>query len=152
MIWVLSQSVDETLALGEQWGRQAQPGWMIGLTGDLGAGKTQLVKGIARGLGVRERIHSPTFALVHEYSSGRLPLRHLDLYRLENQAQLIAAGIEDYFYPRDGVTVVEWIERWRPGEPGAVAGGPRGVKRYRAVRLETAAETARNIGYEDFGP
>ena len=146
----VSHSPEETLALGEQWGRAAQPGWLIGLTGELGAGKTQLVKGIARGLGVRERILSPTFALVHSYASGRLPLFHLDLYRLDTPAQVIGAGLEEYLYPRQGVTVVEWVERWLETPPGQRAPGPRASRRYRQVYLESANETGRRITYEDF--
>jgi tRNA threonylcarbamoyladenosine biosynthesis protein TsaE len=78
MVTFTSHSPEETQALGEAWGREAGKGWIIGLTGDLGAGKTQLVKGIARGLGIKARIQSPTFALVNEYGEGRLPLAHLD--------------------------------------------------------------------------
>src|SRR5260370_13686886 len=107
----ISHSPAETEALGESWGREAQDGWIIGLTGDLGAGKTQLVKGIARGLGIASRVHSPTFTLVNIYSCGRLSLFHLDLYRLETRAQIAPAGLAEYF-PAEGVTVVEWAERW----------------------------------------
>ena len=71
MATFISRSPEETSALGEQWGRDAQPGWVIGLSGDLGAGKTQLVRGIARGIGVTDRVHSPTFALINEYGGGR---------------------------------------------------------------------------------
>src|SRR5213083_1386374 len=98
-----SHSPTETEALGEAWGRAAKPGWVIGLSGDLGAGKTQLVKGLARGLGLTARVHSPTFALVHEYGSGRLPLSHLDLYRLDTKEQIFSAGLAEYLEPK-GVT------------------------------------------------
>src|SRR5512132_1396067 len=104
----ISHSPGDTQALGEAWGRAAQPGWVIGLSGDLGAGKTQLVMGLARGLGVRERILSPTFTLVHEYKTGRLPLFHLDLYRLESPAQVLGAGLEEYLDRPTGVSVIEW--------------------------------------------
>src|SRR5436190_5531213 len=107
-----SRSPDDTLRLGTEWGRQAQIGWVIGLTGDLGAGKTQLVKGIAEGLGISKRIQSPTFTLVRTYTSGRLPLRHLDLYRLDSPAQITGAGLEQYLNAEDGVMVIEWVERW----------------------------------------
>ena len=93
MATFISRSPEETLQLGEQWGSEAPAGSVIGLTGDLGAGKTQLVKGIARGLGVSDRVHSPTFALLHEYRGGRLPLFHLDLYRLETHDQIAGAGL-----------------------------------------------------------
>ena len=101
---LISYSPAETEALGENWGRDAQRGWVIGLSGDLGAGKTQLVKGLARGLGIAARVHSPTFTLVNEYGGGRLRLFHLDLYRLETRAQILGAGLEEYLQP-DGVTV-----------------------------------------------
>jgi tRNA threonylcarbamoyladenosine biosynthesis protein TsaE len=107
----ISHSPAETAALGEQWGRAAASGLVIGLCGDLGAGKTQLVKGLARGLGIAARVHSPTFALVNIYNGGRLTLFHLDLYRLETREQILTAGLEDYLKPK-GVTVVEWAERW----------------------------------------
>src|SRR6185369_10577 len=108
MATLISHNPAETEALGEQWGRDAANGLVIGLTGDLGAGKTQLVKGIARGLGIVSRIQSPTFTLVHEYREGRLPLYHIDLYRLDTQEQVFAAGLEEYFHQTDGLTVVEW--------------------------------------------
>ena len=89
----ISHSPAETQALGEAWGRVAQRGLVIALSGDLGAGKTELVKGIARGLGIAGRVHSPTFTLVNEYGGGRLRLFHLVLYRLETPGQIIAAGL-----------------------------------------------------------
>src|SRR3954463_8057972 len=116
---IISESVAETEALGETWGREAASGLVIGLAGELGAGKTQLVKGIARGLGIRARVHSPTFALLNVYEDGRLPLFHLDLYRLDSAEQIAAAGLEQYLQT-EGVTVIEWVERWFPPEqPGA---------------------------------
>jgi tRNA threonylcarbamoyladenosine biosynthesis protein TsaE len=135
----ISHSPEATAVLGETWGRAAEPGWVIGLTGELGAGKTQLVKGIARGLAVTARVHSPTFTLVTEYSGGRLPLFHLDLYRLETQAQIVAAGLEQYFSP-PGIAVVEWAERWRGKPP----------ERFRRVTIECVSERERLIQYEDF--
>src|SRR3954466_12304334 len=107
----ISHSPGETESLGETWGRTARKGLVIALSGDLGAGKTQLVKGIARGLGITTRVHSPTFTLVNVYTGGRLTLYHLDLYRLETRAQILSAGIEEYLNP-DGVAVIEWAERW----------------------------------------
>ena len=134
------------MALGAAWGRAARAGWVIGLSGDLGAGKTCLVKGIAQGLDVTEPILSPTFALVHQYTSGRMPLYHLDLYRLESVAQIVAAGLEEFLWQRDGVTVVEWITRWgqeaNRAQPGAG---------YRQVTLSTVNERERKIDYDDFG-
>src|SRR2546426_3759432 len=106
MVTFISKSPEETMTLGEQWGRAAPSGQVIGLTGALGAGKTQLVKGIARGLGVTNRVHSPTFTLINEYNGGRLSLFHLDLYRLESRQQIVAAGLEEYFCRPNGVAVV----------------------------------------------
>jgi tRNA threonylcarbamoyladenosine biosynthesis protein TsaE len=140
----ISHSPEETLALGEAWGRAAQSGLVIGLSGDLGAGKTQLAKGIARGLGVTARVHSPTFTLVNEYPGGRLPLFHVDLYRLEDREQVVRAGLADYFCP-NGVSVIEWPEKWfgthAPDRPGG----------YLHVTIEVLGENERRITHEDFG-
>src|SRR5579859_7048959 len=110
MATFISHSPAETQSLGESWGRAAGRGLVIALCGDLGAGKTELVKGIARGLGATVRVHSPTFTLVNEYDGSRLRLFHLDLYRLETPGQIIAAGLEQFLQP-DGVAVIEWAER-----------------------------------------
>jgi len=147
MVTFISHSPAQTTALGEQWGREAQPGWLIGLSGGLGAGKTLLAAGLARGLGVTARVQSPTFALVNEYRDGRLPLFHLDLYRLATRAEIIAAGLELYLDRPAGVAVVEWIERWL--DEGSCPDG-RGVK-FRRVEIKTAGEMDREILYEDFG-
>jgi tRNA threonylcarbamoyladenosine biosynthesis protein TsaE len=85
-------------------------GEILALHGVLGAGKTQLVKGLARGLGFMGEVTSPTFTLVHEYRGGRLPIYHIDLYRIESTAAALPLGIDDYL-PSDGVTVIEWPER-----------------------------------------
>ena len=144
-----SQSPEETIALGEQWGREAKPGWVFALTGDLGAGKTHLVKGIARGLGVEERVQSPTFGLIHEYAGGRLPLYHLDLYRLDTPAQVSGAGLEEFLHPQRGVAVVEWGERWF----GSCAGKATRASsaHFRWVVIETLSEMQRRFTYEDLG-
>jgi tRNA threonylcarbamoyladenosine biosynthesis protein TsaE len=137
--------MEETRALGEAWGRAAQPGLVIGLSGDLGVGKTVFVKGLAIGLGIAEKISSPTFSLVNEYQSGRLPLFHLDLYRLDTRQQIISAGLEEYLFQSRGVTVAEWIERWTIGEQ-PVTGDPSKI---RLVRIEQTSENERSITYED---
>src|SRR5215471_10542766 len=120
MVTSISHSPAETEALGESWGKMALPGLVISLCGDLGAGKTQLVRGLARGLGISVRVHSPTFALVNVYTGGRLNLFHLDLYRLETQDQIRGAGLEEYLNAA-GVTVIEWAERWFGRRPGCKA-------------------------------
>jgi len=116
MATFISHNPAETESLGECWGRAARRGLVIALSGDLGAGKTQLVKGIARGLGVTTRTHSPTFTLVNEYDGGRLKLFHLDLYRLETREQIFSAGMEEFLQP-DGVAVIEWAERLKAEWP-----------------------------------
>jgi tRNA threonylcarbamoyladenosine biosynthesis protein TsaE len=145
MATLISHSPADTEALGERMGRQAQCGWVIALSGDLGAGKTQFVKGLARGLGFTGRVHSPTFTLVNEYAGGRLTLFHLDLYRLETAEQLASAGIEDFLTP-DGVAVIEWAERIFAARPDP--GLPFPVKK---VRLEITGDTGRKIIYDHFG-
>lgn len=158
MVTFTSHSPEETLALGEQWGREAQPGWVIGLSGDLGAGKTQLVRGLARGLGITSRVHSPTFALVNEYVGGRLPLFHLDLYRMESVEAIESAGLAEYWNRKDGVTVIEWAERmWKAGcqmsDPRSQtpSARPQLPSSFRWVGIEQTAENERRITYEDTG-
>ncbi len=152
--FIISKSILETEALGESWGRAAKRGWVIGISGDLGAGKTYLVKGIARGLEISRKVHSPTFALINEYSDGRLPLFHLDLYRLESREEIIRAGLEEYFYQPKGVAVIEWMERWIGENNSGINKPDRDFKRgafFRLVKIETLDETSRRISYDDFG-
>jgi tRNA threonylcarbamoyladenosine biosynthesis protein TsaE len=146
----ISHSPAETEALGESWGRAATKGLVIALSGDLGAGKTQLVKGLARGLGISARVHSPSFTLVNVYNGGRLTLFHLDLYRVETKEQILSAGIEDYLQP-DGVAVIEWAERWfgEVHSPQPVVHSRPGL--FRWATIETVTETERRITYEDSG-
>ena len=144
MATFISHNPAETESLGERWGRIVEPGLVLALSGDLGAGKTQFVKGFARGLGVRVRVHSPTFTLVNEYCDGRLKLFHLDLYRLETRAQLLSAGLEEFLRP-EGVTVIEWAERLAEGR-GKMEGD-----KIKNVKIEIIGETERKIVYDDFG-
>jgi tRNA threonylcarbamoyladenosine biosynthesis protein TsaE len=160
MVTNISHSPAETAALGEAWGHSVQRGLVIGLCGDLGAGKTQLVKGLARGLGVKARVHSPTFALVNVYSGGRLPLFHLDLYRLETREQILAAGLDEYLDP-NGIAVIEWAERWFGEKPSQQSLGDSGRgsqaarivaprrESLRWVHIEIISESDRCISYED---
>ena len=104
-----SNSTQETEALGERLAACLRPGDVIAYTGDLGAGKTAFTRGLARGLGVSERVTSPTFTLVNEYEGGRLPLFHFDLYRMGSSEELFDIGWEDYL-ARGGVCAVEWSE------------------------------------------
>ncbi|MBQ3465689.1 MAG: tRNA (adenosine(37)-N6)-threonylcarbamoyltransferase complex ATPase subunit type 1 TsaE [Firmicutes bacterium] len=102
-------SEKETEKLGEAMGRVAVPGTVIALIGDLGTGKTTLTKSIARGLGVTETVTSPTFNIIREYRSGRIPLFHFDVYRIADPDEMYELGYEEYFYG-DGVCVVEWAD------------------------------------------
>lgn len=105
----ITNSAQETEALGERVGRSLTPGAVLAYTGDLGAGKTAFTRGVARGLEIPERITSPTFTIVNEYEGGRLPLFHFDMYRLGSSDELFDIGWEDYL-ARDGVCAVEWSE------------------------------------------
>jgi tRNA threonylcarbamoyladenosine biosynthesis protein TsaE len=110
-----SASPEQTRAIGRELGRSAQPGSVLALSGELGAGKTQLAKGVAEGLGVTSVVNSPTFVLMNEHV-GRLRLYHIDAYRLGDPEEAIAAGLLDE-REVDGLTVIEWADRldgWLP--------------------------------------
>jgi tRNA threonylcarbamoyladenosine biosynthesis protein TsaE len=107
----LSHGPKETRALGQELGLALRANAVIGLSGDLGAGKTEFVKGIADGLGSRDPVTSPTFSLVHEYRSGRLPLFHMDFYRLENEWELDEIGFDDYLR-EPAICAIEWADRF----------------------------------------
>lgn len=158
MATFISHSPAETETFGERQGRAAERGRVIALSGELGAGKTQLVKGLARGLGIAARVHSPTFTLVNEYGGGRLRLFHLDLYRLETPAQILSAGLEEFLQP-EGVTVIEWGERWfgKHSTPinreQAFSTQPPTPNwgNVRWMQIEIISNTERRIEYDDFG-
>ncbi|MCS1411242.1 MAG: tRNA threonylcarbamoyladenosine biosynthesis protein TsaE [Verrucomicrobia subdivision 3 bacterium] len=150
MVTITSNSAADTARVGECWGQSATAGWLIGFSGDLGAGKTQLVKGFARGLGVTTTVSSPTFVLIHEHEGGRLPLWHIDLYRLRDRDEIIDAGIGDYFEEQGGVVVVEWIDRWF-GEMDRLSFSRKVAGKLRLVRIGVIAENERRISYEDIG-
>lgn len=103
------RGLDQTMEFGRALGREAGPGTVIAMTGDLGAGKTTMTKAIAEGLGIGETITSPTFTIVKEYKSGRLPLFHFDVYRIGDIDEMYELGYEEYFFG-DGVCVVEWAD------------------------------------------
>lgn len=105
-----TKSVEETEALGTRFAALLSPGDIVAYYGDLGAGKTAFTRGLARGLGIREPVTSPTYTIVNEYLSGRLPLFHFDMYRLSGPDDLFDIGWEDYL-ARGGVCAVEWSER-----------------------------------------
>lgn len=112
-------SVEQTEALGAALGRVVPPGTVIAYRGGLGAGKTAFTRGLARGLGCTEPVTSPTYTVVNEYESGRLPLFHFDMYRLGSSQELFDIGWEDYL-DRGGVCAVEWSEYVADAMEGAL--------------------------------
>lgn len=150
----ITHSPEETQALGAQWVARLQPGTVVALVGDLGAGKTQLVKGVLSGLGFKGRVQSPTFALINEYSAAMGMVFHLDLYRLETREDVLVAGLDEFLVQPDGITLVEWPERWFDEEFFQLKNGefvmPSAPGVWRVV-IETLSETERRLVYEDFG-
>lgn len=113
-----SNSAKDTFAFGQKLGREAVPGEIICLDGDLGVGKTVFTQGFAAGLGIDDYVNSPTFNIVKEYEGGRLPLYHFDVYRIGDPFEMEEIGYEDYFYGQ-GVSIIEWpgqIEELLPKE------------------------------------
>ena len=108
-----ARSVEETHALARRVADLLRPGDVLGVHGDLGAGKTAFVQGLARGLGVTGPVSSPTFTLIHEHEGGRIPLFHLDVYRLQKPDDLADIGFDDYV-AAGGAVVIEWAERVAP--------------------------------------
>ena len=107
----ISNSPEETAAAGAEWARAARAGDVFALIGEVGAGKTQFVKGLVAGIGSRAEVTSPTFTLVHEYRGGRFPVYHFDFYRLESGAAVVGLGFDEYTNG-DGVCVIEWADRF----------------------------------------
>ena len=131
-----TNSPEETEALGAALGRILPAGTVVAYEGGLGAGKTAFTRGLARGLGCREPVTSPTYTIVNEYLSGRLPLFHFDMYRLRSSDDLWDIGWEDYL-ERGGVCAVEWSENAADAMAGAVT-----------VRIEKTGEESRRITLE----
>ena len=102
-------SPQETFALGQRMGREARPGQVICLNGDLGVGKTVFTQGFAEGLGIGEPVNSPTFTILQQYEDGRLPLYHFDVYRIGDIEEMEEIGYDDYFFG-NGVCLIEWAE------------------------------------------
>ena len=107
----ISNSVAETIGAGRKYGRNAAKGDVFALTGDLGSGKTQFVKGFVKGLESAAEVTSPTFVLVHEYEDGRLPVYHFDFYRLDNSEAVLQLGFDEYVFG-EGVSLIEWADRY----------------------------------------
>lgn len=104
-----SFSAQDTFALGQQIGEAAVPGEVYTLTGDLGVGKTVFTQGVAKGLGIKEAVNSPTFTILQVYEEGRLPFYHFDVYRIGCVEEMEEIGYEDYFYG-DGICFIEWAD------------------------------------------
>ena len=109
MMQITTHSADETQALGQKLASRLAPGDVIAYFGDLGAGKTAFTRGLAQGLGITDPVTSPTYTIVNEYLSGRIPLFHFDMYRLSSSDELFDIGWEDYL-SRGGVCAVDWSE------------------------------------------
>lgn len=156
-----SYSAPQTRRFGAHLGTLVQPGDAVLLYGEMGAGKTHFAQGIAQGLGITGPVRSPTFTLINEYHDGRIPLYHVDLYRLSGDDDLATVGLEEYF-DADGVVVVEWPERgvdWLPTDALHIrlthidqrrrtlrmeAGSPRAEELLRDYKLQTFAGTKKN--------
>ena len=140
----ITHSPEETEKIGEALAKSLQPGTILAYRGDLGAGKTAFTRGLARGLGCKETVTSPTYTIVNEYLGGRLPLFHFDMYRLASSDGLWDIGWEDYL-DREGVCAVEWSENVQDAMENAVT-----------VTIEKLGENTRRItieggqGYADF--
>jgi len=107
----ISNSPAETEAFGRRFAKNACADDVLALTGDLGSGKTQFVKGLAAGLDCKTDVTSPTFTLIHEYRGGRLPVYHFDFFRLQDRQAAARLGLDDYFFG-DGVSAIEWADRF----------------------------------------
>ena len=129
----ITNAPEETEALGEKLAKLLRPGTVLAYLGDLGAGKTAFTRGLARGLGCRETVTSPTYTIVNEYLGGRLPLFHFDMYRLTSSDDLWDIGWEDYL-DRQGVCAVEWSENVPEAMTGALT-----------VRIEKLGDSVRRI-------
>ena len=132
----ITNSPAETEKLGQAVAERLTAGAVIAFTGDLGAGKTAFTRGLAKGLGAAERVTSPTYTIVNEYLSGRLPLFHFDMYRLSSSEELWDIGWEDYLL-RGGVCAVEWSENVADAMENAIT-----------VSMEKLGETTRKITVE----
>ena len=132
----ITNSPEQTEQVGQRLGQALRPGTVLAYLGELGAGKTAFTRGLARGLGATEMVTSPTYTIVNEYLSGRMPLFHFDMYRLASSDDLWDIGWEDYL-ERGGVCAVEWSENVADAMEGAIT-----------VRIEKLGEDARRITIE----
>lgn len=134
MATFISNSTEETESFGREFAGNVKPGDVLALTGELGSGKTQFVKGLCAALSCNAPVTSPTFTLIHEYSGGRLPIYHFDFFRVEDRRSAERLGLDDYFFG-DGVSVIEWADKFRDLIP----------ENARWLSFETKSETQRAI-------
>ena len=134
MATFISNSPEETESFGRQFAGNVKAGDMFALSGELGSGKTQFVKGLVAALRATTTATSPTFTLIHEYSGGRLPIYHFDFFRVEGRQSAERLGLDEYFFG-DGVSVIEWADRFRELIP----------ENARWISFETKSETQRAI-------
>lgn len=134
----VTHSAEETIQLGKKIGSMLQPGAIIAMEGNLAVGKTTITKGIAESLGIEEAITSPTFTLISEYE-GKMPLYHMDVYRLDSCEDFINLGVEDLMYG-NGVSIIEWSERVREELPKSTI----------TLRLEIREDGGRDITLENW--
>lgn len=130
----ISSSPEQTAAAGAQCARAAEVGAVYALAGDLGAGKTQFVKGFVAGLESKAEVTSPTFTLVHEYGDGRYPVYHFDFYRLDSPDAVLRLGFDDYIQG-DGVCIIEWADRFPELLPASAV----------TIRFSVKSETERAL-------
>ena len=116
MATTILRTAEETIAFGRALAATLNSGDVLAVCGELGAGKTHFVKGLAAGLGAECAVTSPTFTLIHEYRGGRLPLFHADWYRIDDERELMKIGIDDYL-AEDGIVVIEWADKFRSALP-----------------------------------
>ncbi len=135
-----THSAEETRRLGERLAGVLRPGDTVLLTGDLGAGKSELARGVARGLGVTETVTSPSFTILNVYESGRVPFYHFAWYRLESEDELYELGMDEYL-GGDGIAMVEWPERCRDAVPSDCL----------KLKLTVTGENSREITAETVG-
>lgn len=136
---LITTSIMQTFKFGKKIGSKLKPGDIIGLTGELGAGKTILTKGIARAIGIKDIITSPTFTIINEYK-GKYKLFHFDLYRINTITELENLGYEEYFY-NNGITVIEWAEKVLKILP----------EYSKIITIKILSERKREITYENLG-
>lgn len=137
---IVTNSAAETRAFGERLAEQLKAGDVILLEGELGAGKSELARGVAKGLGVQETVTSPSFTILNVYESGRVPLYHFDWYRLESAEELYELGMDEYL-GGDGIALVEWPGRCPDAVPADCL----------LIRINAEGETTRRITEEARG-